>query len=83
MSDPDDEIFVRIGVTAATAARSSGRTSWGSRMAIRSTKASVNKTLRQSVNHILDTSLALEKECFGTPYHGGAIEAFAQKRVAK
>ena len=55
----------------------------GSRMAIRSTKASVNKTLRQSVNLILDTSLALEKECFTTSYHRDALEAFAQRRSGK
>ncbi len=51
-------------------------------MAVRSTKASVNKTLRQSVNLILDTSLAFEKECFSTSFHREALEAFAQKRAA-
>ena len=54
----------------------------GSRMAIRSSKASVNKVLRERVNLILDTSLAFEKECFGTQFHRDALESFAQKRAA-
>lgn len=59
-----------------------GRLATGSRMAIRSTKASLNKHLRESVNLVLDTSLALEKECFSDAFHKQAIEAFAQ-RAAK
>ncbi len=58
------------------------RLTQGSRMAIRSSKASVNKALRERVNLILDTSLAFEKECFGTKFHRDALEAFAQKRAA-
>jgi enoyl-CoA hydratase len=54
----------------------------GSRMAIRSSKAAVNKVLRERVNLVLDTSLAFEKECFGTEFHRDALEAFAQKRAA-
>ena len=56
------------------------RLSQGSRLAIRSTKLSVNKLVRDAVSLVLDTSLALEKECFGTPFHKQAIEAFASKR---
>ncbi|MCA0244815.1 MAG: enoyl-CoA hydratase/isomerase family protein [Proteobacteria bacterium] len=52
----------------------------GSRSAVRSTKASVNKLLRDAVNLVLDTSLALEKECFSTAYHKQALETFARKR---
>ncbi|MCM2250800.1 MAG: enoyl-CoA hydratase-related protein [Ramlibacter sp.] len=52
----------------------------GSRLAIRSTKLSVNKLVRDAVSLVLDTSLALEKECFSTPFHKQAIEAFANKR---
>ncbi|MFT4099977.1 MAG: enoyl-CoA hydratase-related protein [Burkholderiaceae bacterium] len=55
----------------------------GSRMAIRSTKASLNKHLRDSVNLVLDTSLALEKECFSDAFHKQAIEAFAAKSRAR
>jgi enoyl-CoA hydratase len=52
----------------------------GSRPAIRSTKLSVNKLVRDAVSLVLDTSLALEKECFSTPFHKQALEAFANKR---
>lgn len=52
----------------------------GSRPAIRSTKLSVNKLVRDAVSLVLDASLALEKECFSTPFHKQAIEAFATKR---
>nr|VFJ96907.1 MAG: enoyl-CoA hydratase [Candidatus Kentron sp. H]VFJ97118.1 MAG: enoyl-CoA hydratase [Candidatus Kentron sp. H]VFK02849.1 MAG: enoyl-CoA hydratase [Candidatus Kentron sp. H] len=52
----------------------------GSPRAIRGTKASVNKILRDTVNLVLDTSLALEKPCFGTEDHREAIDAFAEKR---
>lgn len=51
----------------------------GSRPAIRSTKLSVNKLVRDAVSLVLDTSLALEKECFSTPFHKKAIESFFTK----
>jgi len=63
----------------ATAQTTAQRLARGSRMAIRSTKASLNKHLRESVNLVLDTSLALEKECFSDSFHKDAIEAFARK----
>lgn len=56
------------------------RLAQGSRPAIRSTKLSVNKLVRDAVSLVLDTSLALEKECFTTPFHKQAIEAFCNKR---
>jgi enoyl-CoA hydratase len=49
----------------------------GSRIAIRSTKASLNKHVRDAVNLVLDTSLAFEKECFSDRFHKEAIRAFA------
>ena len=52
----------------------------GPQKAIRSTKASVNKILRDTANLVLDTSLALEKECFHTKDHKDAIAAFNTKR---
>lgn len=55
------------------------RLAGGSRLAVRSTKLSVNKLVRDAVNLVLDTSLALEKQCFSTPFHKQAIEAFADK----
>jgi enoyl-CoA hydratase len=48
--------------------------------AIRGTKASVNKILRDTANLVLDTSLALEKQCFTTEDHREAISAFVEKR---
>lgn len=52
----------------------------GSRDAIRSTKFVMNKHIRDAVNLILDTSLALEKECFQTDFHRAAIKKFASQR---
>lgn len=55
----------------------------GPRMAIRGTKASVNKILRDTVNLVLDTSLSIEKGCFVTEDHKEAIRAFVEKREPK
>jgi enoyl-CoA hydratase len=63
----------------ATAQAMAQRLTQGSRMAIRSTKASLNKHLREAVNLVLDTSLALEKECFSDRFHKEAIETFARR----
>jgi enoyl-CoA hydratase len=52
----------------------------GPTKAIRWTKASVNKILRDTANLVLDTSLALEKHCFSTADHKEAIRAFVEKR---
>lgn len=55
----------------------------GPRMAIRGTKVSVNKILRDTVNLVLDTSLAIEKQCFYTQDHQEAIRSFVEKREPK
>jgi len=55
----------------------------GPTKAIRWTKASVNKILRDTANLVLDTSLALEKQCFATEDHKEAIRAFVEKREPK
>ena len=55
----------------------------GPTQAIRGTKVSVNKILRETVNLVLDTSLALEKLCFTTTDHREAIDAFLEKRKPK
>ncbi len=55
----------------------------GPRMAIRGTKAAVNKILRDTVNLVLDTSLAIEKQCFHTEDHKEAIRSFVEKREPK
>jgi enoyl-CoA hydratase len=69
---PADQVLPQAQAYAA-------RLAAGSRMAIRSTKRSVNKLVRDAVSLVLDTSLALEKECFHSPFHKAAIEAFANK----
>ncbi len=48
--------------------------------AIRWTKASVNKTIRDRLNLILDTSLAFEALSSGTEDHREATRAFMEKR---
>ncbi len=70
---PADQLVVRAQALADRLAN-------GSRMAIRSTKASLNKHVREAVNLVLDTSLALEKECFSDHFHKKALEAFAAKQ---
>lgn len=55
----------------------------GPTKAIRWTKVSVNKILRETANLVLDTSLALEKHCFFTEDHKEAIRAFVEKREPK
>ncbi len=52
----------------------------GPQRAIRGTKAAVNKVLRDAANLMLDTSLALERQCFATHDHKEAIDAFVEKR---
>ena len=53
------------------------RLAGGAQMAIRATKASLNKILRETVNLNLDTSLAMEKECFFSEEH--KIAAFLKR----
>jgi len=55
------------------------RLAGGAQMAIRATKASLNKILRDTVNLNLDTSLAMEKECFSSEEHRKCIAAFLKK----
>lgn len=64
----------------STAMALASRLANGPTRAIRGTKASVNKILRDTVNLVLDTSLALEKQCFVTADHREAIAAFVEKR---
>lgn len=73
---PADELVAQAQALAQ-------RLAMGSRVAVRSTKASLNKHLRGAVNLVLDTSLALEKECFNDRFHKEAIEAFATKQEKK
>src|SRR2546425_5977173 len=73
---PADE-FMATAVTLAQ------RLATGPTQAICGPKASVNKILRETVNLVLDTSLALEKHCFSTADHKEAIQAFVEKREPK
>jgi len=52
----------------------------GAPWAIRWTKLSVNKWLKQQINLIYDTSMALEIATFGTQDHKEAVAAFIEKR---
>ena len=67
----------------ATAVTFAQRLAAGPTQAIRGTKVSVNTILRETVNLVLDTSLALEKHCFSTADHHEAIQAFVEKREPK
>lgn len=48
----------------------------GRQQAIRGTKASVNKILRDQVNLVLDTSLALERQSMSSKDHQAAVATF-------
>ncbi|MBO3275665.1 enoyl-CoA hydratase/isomerase family protein [Pseudomonas schmalbachii] len=69
---PADELVAKAQAFAQ-------RLASGSQIAIRSTKASVNKILRDTANLVLDYSLAAEKECFTTQFHKDAIANFLAK----
>src|SRR5215831_6667838 len=73
---PTDELMA----TALTLAQ---RLATGPTQAIRGPKVSVNKILHETVNQVLDTSSALEKQCFATTDHKEAIWAFVEKRAPK
>jgi enoyl-CoA hydratase len=60
------------------------RLAGGWQKAIRGTKTSVNKILRDQVNLVLDTSLAIERQCMSSPDHEAAMAAFlTANRAAK
>jgi enoyl-CoA hydratase len=52
----------------------------GPTLAIRWSKLSVNKWLKQQANLILDASLAYEMMTFNTKHHQEAVKAFVEKR---
>lgn len=52
-------------------------------LAVKGTKVSVNKLLREAVNLVLDTSLALEAQTFTSEDHREALQAFMEKRPAR
>lgn len=73
----DDDVLLESAFAMAQ------RLASGAQMAIRATKASLNKILRDTVNLNLDTSLALEKACFYSSEHKDLIAAFLAKKHAK
>lgn len=72
----DDELLLETAMSMAQSLAG------GAQMAIRATKASLNKILRDTVNLNLDTSLAMEKECFFSQEHKTCMAAFLEKRNA-
>jgi enoyl-CoA hydratase len=58
------------------------RLAGGWQKAIRGTKTSINKILRDQVNLVLDTSLALERQSMSSPDHEAAMAAFLQSNRA-
>jgi len=70
---PRNEVFARAHSIAKELAE-------GPTWAIRWTKLSVNKALKEQVNLILDTSAALEIATFATEDHKEAVLAFIEKR---
>jgi enoyl-CoA hydratase len=73
---PADEV---LPAARALAERLANGPTW----AIRWTKASINKALRERLNLILDTSLAYESLSSGTEDHAEAARAFMEKRPPK
>ena len=55
----------------------------GATWAIRWTKLSVNRILKQNMHMILDTSMSLEHETMHMQDHREATKAFAEKRKPK
>jgi enoyl-CoA hydratase len=55
----------------------------GATWAIRWTKLSVNKLLKQQMNLVFDTSMALEMATFHTEDHREAVSAFLDKRTPR
>lgn len=78
------EDVVPAGEALARAQKLARRLARGHRLAIRGTKASVNKLLRDAANQVLDTSLALEKECMNAEGFPAAVDGvIAQMRKAR
>jgi len=68
----------------ANAQAQAQRLAGGWQKAIRGTKTSMNKILRDHVNLVLDTSLAIERQCMSSPDHEAAMAAFLESnRAAK
>ena len=73
---PDDQLIPQAMAMAE-------RLASGAKMAVRATKAALNKILRDTVNLNLDTSLSMEKECFASEDHKTLVAQFLAKRSAR
>lgn len=60
-----------------------GRIASGPPMAVRSTKASINRYMSLIVNEVLPFSLAAEMVCYKSEDHKESVAAFIEKRPAK
>jgi enoyl-CoA hydratase len=74
------DIVANTGEAAATARTLATRLAKGNQAAIRGTKWSVNKLLRDATNLVLDTSLAIEKETMASEAHREALHRFLAKQ---
>lgn len=72
---------VPAGQLEAEAAKLAAKLARAPVRAVQGTKAAVNSILRDTVNLVLDKSLALERECFGTEDHREAVSAFLERRT--
>jgi enoyl-CoA hydratase len=75
------DIVANTGEAVATARALATRLAKGNQAAIRGTKWSVNKLLRDATNLVLDTSLALEKETMASEAHRQALDRFLAKQT--
>lgn len=71
---PADQVFEKARQLALELAA-------GAPWAIRWTKLSINKAIKQQLNLIMDTSFALEMATFHTKDHAEAVRAFSEKRA--
>ena len=74
------DVVANTGEAAATARTLATRLAKGNQAAIRGTKWSVNKLLRDATNLVLDTSLAIEKETMASEAHREAVHRFLAKQ---
>jgi enoyl-CoA hydratase len=74
------DIVANTGEAAATARTLATRLAKANQAAIRGTKWSVNKLLRDATNLVLDTSLAIEKETMASEAHREAVHRFLARQ---
>jgi enoyl-CoA hydratase len=73
----EDDVLLDEAISLA------GRIASGPPVAVRSTKASINRYMSLIVNEVLPFSLAAEFWCYGSEDHKESVAAFMEKRPAK